>query len=222
MAPEDLYPVPQASRFMEDDYLEASDLEAMADAIIERWPELAHIRHVRVRYLWKSDGSGRAQARTTRASGFWRRLADVDVVVWLGAKPMRSQFYTREQVEGSLYHELCHIGWDSEKARVELIDHDAEIFFAEFRRYGVRRRDHARLGQLSLDGHLARGEGLQPARYAYCTSCGEVISVAEGCSTCIALEEAAKQPRPIRALEACRACGEVLDGEPHNCPEDES
>lgn len=207
LAPDDLYPVPSGARFRDaGEFLEAPDLEAMADVLIENWRELSHLAAVRIRYLWRAKGTGSAQARTTKASGFWRMLTGLDVVVWLGAGPLRAQFYTREQVEGTLYHELRHIDWDEEKGQPFLVEHDAEVFFDEFRRYGIRRPDHARFGQLALDGAFARGEGLKPPRFGYCQSCGELIRLADGCATCRPLDE-----QPAEKPEACRSCGQVVD-----------
>lgn len=202
--PDDLYPTPSAGRFTESEFIEATDLEAMADLLIEKWPELRFIEGVRVRYLWKQKASGRAQAKCTKASGFWRRLADVDFVIWMGADICRALFYTREQVEALLYHELRHIGWDDEKGEPVSVDHDQEVFFDEFRRYGLWASDQSKFGQLSLDGAFTRGQGLQGPRFDYCPSCSEVIRLVNGCPTCTPL------PEPSASV-ACTSCGTVQE-----------
>ena len=131
-------------------------------------------------------------------------------MIWVGAENVRAEFYTREQVEATVYHELSHIGWDAEKGEPVSRDHDAEVFFREFERYGIRRRDHARFGQLSLMGAFTRGEGLQEPRYGRCNNCLSIIVLSEGCRQCPRLGAAA----PLGSVEAdetqCRQCGEVV------------
>lgn len=210
----DLFPVPRDIDFVRAgvEYLEAPDLEAIVEELIEKWPELKGLRHLRLRLLWKQKGSVDAMARCSKASGFWGHLADVDFVIWAGAREVRGSFLTREQVEALLYHELSHIGFSEQGDVPRVVKHDAEVFYAEFRRYGVWARDMQRFGQLALDGAFGRGEGLEPLRFAFCSDCGGRKLKDEPCTLC--------PPEPNAAVAsgespsaACVKCGQVVEPE---------
>jgi hypothetical protein len=204
-----LYPVPGSVLFDHSDYIDAPDLEQIGEDLIARWPEFGFLEQVRIRYLWKAKGTSTAQAKCTRASGFWRWLSGIDFVIWVGASNVRESFYTREQVDGLLYHELSHIGWDESKGEPVTREHDAEIFFREFERYGIWSRAEAPFGQLALSGAFAHGEGLREPRYGRCNGCGAVIEFAQGCAQCI--EMFASKPSVAQApISACRSCGQVV------------
>lgn len=183
LGPLDLYPVPPRRRFVEAKFLEAPDLEEMALELLAQCEEFEHIRPLRVRYLWRDKGTSKAMGQCTKASGFWRDLAAVDFVIWVGAEDVRTSYFTRDQLEALLYHELCHIGL-GEDGQPTMRDHQAEIFYAEFARYGVWRRDYQRFGQLALDGDLERGEAFMPQRFGSCYECGEPKEIAAVCPAC--------------------------------------
>ena len=49
------------------------------------------------------------------------------------------QILNDTQREGLVYHELCHCGYDSEKGKYYIVDHDVEEFSSVIRRYGLWR-----------------------------------------------------------------------------------
>lgn len=214
---DDLYPVPPTGYFKSSHgkdlgYIEAPDLEAVADDVIESWPEFHGLQELRIRVLWKDKGTPKAMGMCKKAPADWRAIMGVDYLIWVGAEDVRSNYFTRRQVEALLYHELCHIEVDDETEKLRIAPHDAEVFYMEFRRYGIWRRDHQRFGQLSLDGDFARGEGLQQPRYWACPDCGEPAHFGERCAGCTRLaEQDAAAHAPARP--ACLRCGVVVEPE---------
>jgi hypothetical protein len=226
LGPDDLYPVPPASRFKNAadrtvTFIEAPDLEELADDLIGQWEELGHLVGSRMRVLWKDKGTSKAMGKCTKASGFWSMLTDLDFVVWIGAEDVRESFFTRRQVEALLYHELSHARYDEDTGQPHTVDHDAEIFYAELARYGVWARDLQRFGQLSLSGAFDRGDGLEEPRFGRCQSCSAIIELASPCASCAQLFPEARHgiPTPQDPLEAvpapmpCHRCGQVVPPE---------
>lgn len=132
------YPVPAEDRFR-GEYLDAPDLEALAEVVIERHrmdaPEMWHIR-----YLWKAEATKAAMGKCIKASGPLQHLTQADFVIWIAADIPRAESYTRHQVEAVLYHELLHVSVRTDKDGHEhpaVRDHDAEVFREELRDYGL-------------------------------------------------------------------------------------
>lgn len=69
--------------------------------------------------------------------------------------------------EPLLYHELCHLYYDEETAKVNLVGHDVEDFYAVIRRYGDWQKDLEKFNiaaqQLALNLNFDRPEAANDA-----------------------------------------------------------
>jgi len=168
------------------DFALAPDLRALADELIDRHADkFSHLPQLQIEYLWKLKGgekSGKATlGRCQRPSGLLAFYSKADFVVWLAWDHGVTLKMERQQVEATLFHELCHIGVDAETDEPLAVPHDVEMFADEVRTYGLWRSDLQCLRQLGLferqlvdrstgellvptatdgltDGALARGE----------------------------------------------------------------
>jgi hypothetical protein len=119
----------------ESDYLPAHDVETVARDLIERWPELAPLADLDIRYGWKKEGSKDGEAGyCKKLSPEVRYLTSADFFVWLAADYAREM--SQRQLEALVYHELCHAGLNA-KGKPVIVKHDVELFYAEVRRYGA-------------------------------------------------------------------------------------
>lgn len=154
-----LYPVPVADDFDfgTAEFKPDKALKALAGTLIDRHPDLAHVKMLDVRFMWKRKGGesgGKAvYGKCVKPGGLLRHaLSAADFVIWLAAD--QCQGFTRHQVEALLYHELCHIGRDEDGKR-SLVPHDVEAFASEVREYGLWMSDLRTFGkavrQLALD-----------------------------------------------------------------------
>lgn len=148
--------IPSEASFGDNDYLHASDLEHLAARLIGRTPGFAHIGDVRLAVLWKrKGGSSRGQARygqCKRVAGLEKHYSEEDFIIWLAADHLRGQ--PQRMVEGTLYHELLHIGTHPDTGEAMLVGHDTEMFVGEVQEYGLWRPEleyaHAAFTQLPL------------------------------------------------------------------------
>lgn len=140
---DELYPVPQEDLF-EGDFLPAPDVEKIARALINAHEhEFLAVHQFEVTYLWKKKGgekSGKATlGKCAKPSGLTRYFSEADFVIWLAADHLghRSRF----DVEAVIFHELHHIGQDSETGKPVIVPHDLDIFSAEVETYGAWSND---------------------------------------------------------------------------------
>jgi len=138
--PDGAYPrVPASDDFGGDDFLQAKDLEAVGELLIDHYEgQFAHLRKARISYLWKRKGGARAgkiiQGKTLASKGLVRHFGGFDFVIWLAADHLvEATFF---QIEAIVYHELNHIGFDEEEG-VQLVGHDFEGFAKEVMEYGA-------------------------------------------------------------------------------------
>jgi hypothetical protein len=156
--PDQLYPVPSVDEFTKADseYLEAPELEKIAEKIIEVHGGFGYLADMKIVYLWKDKGGsklGKATLATCRRpKGLLAKFCNADFIIWLAADHHRAFRSTRFQVEATLFHELCHTDEDDGEAR--LAPHDYEGFCREVEIYGVWRTDlekaHGAFKQLRL------------------------------------------------------------------------
>ena len=169
--PDALYPVPAEELFDNDSkYMAAPDLERIAALLLKDdlgVGHFAHLKGVRVVYLWKRAGRARngrfVYGKCSKPSGLLQHFAEADFVIWLAADHLRDmQMKVRDtvvasveltrtiigathwQVEALLSHELEHIGTEETDDGVDklvLKPHDLEIFRAEIERYGPWQAD---------------------------------------------------------------------------------
>jgi len=151
-APGDPYPAPSGMQFLFEgeklDYLPAPDLEAIADGLIGELGDFEHLRDKRVLYLWKREGGKRhgqpVLGKCAKPSGFAKHYTAAAWIIWIASDWVNFFHLTRHQVEAALYHELLHAGEeidaDGNKTPV-VFGHDAEMFAAEVRRYGLWKED---------------------------------------------------------------------------------
>lgn len=152
--------IPSDDHFGEDDFLESQALQQVAEALIEiHRAKLGFLSGVVVRYFWKRKGGkahgGAVYGKLIKPSGLQKHLAECELILWVAADHCRAADFTSRQLEALVFHELLHAGQDFESGDLILVPHEAEIFAAEVRAYGlwsVELRDVApSFRQLSLD-----------------------------------------------------------------------
>jgi hypothetical protein len=150
--PDERADAPFDSRFGGRDYLKAPELEAIAEALIERYEEFSFLRRygARVKCRWKRKG-GKSKGRDTygntqKTSGLLDHFAECDFVIWIAADHVRESGWTNLQLEAQLYHELSHIGFTMDEDEnsatygeitLAIRGHDDELFHDELKRYGA-------------------------------------------------------------------------------------
>jgi len=137
------------------DYAAAPDVERLADALIAACPELRFLQEVVIRYVWRrkaQTSQGRQVLGTCKPlTGLPKfALGGGEFIVVLNAEGCRDAHLTAWQQEALIFHELCHIAPadpGDPAARPTGCAHDAELFFAEVRRYGAWQRDLTRAAE---------------------------------------------------------------------------
>lgn len=134
--------VPGDTSFGDNDFQEAPDLQALASQLLTKHDiSFRHIRALRIAFLWKRKGGKKGEkgiwGKVSPVSGVAQYWGGVDYVVWLAADHCRKNHLEAKQVEALLYHELCHFGQDPDTGEVKMVGHDAEVFAAEIREYGL-------------------------------------------------------------------------------------
>lgn len=163
-----LYAVPDEQRFEATgetvDFLSAPDLERVAGTLISRYGNrFAHLEELTIIYTWKREGGTSHGAprlgQCQKLSGLTAYLSgESDFVIWLAAD--HAQGLTARQIEAALFHEMSHIGWDSEKERATILPHDAELFSAEVQEYGLWRRNLQEVAPAFHQLHLLENDGV--------------------------------------------------------------
>ena len=196
--PDEAYPLPAGIAFVDPltaglhDFIPAPDVEAVARALIDDRPNLAHLRERRISYLWRQKGGATGGKATLgqcqRAAGLVRHFGRVHFVIWLAWDHCELARLTRWQMEALIYHELLHAGVERGKAVVEPHDfegfnellhagvergkavvepHDFEGFNAELARYGSWQADLQRLVRTAHQLPLPGEEGRQGALWEF-------------------------------------------------------
>lgn len=139
------------------EFLEAPELERMAQTIIRRHAELAFLLDWDIRCLWKREGSGKeAMGRCRVLTGELAYFADADWLIWVAADIARDSLFGDHEVEALLFHELLHCDLKGKEGQKKPATrgHDFEAFAIEVERYGTwdvsLRRAHTAFRQLEL------------------------------------------------------------------------
>lgn len=145
-----LVPGPEQFRRAGEEFLPAPEVERIAEALIGRHRDLfSWAGETRISYFWKDKGGvseGKAVlGKCVKLSGLAKKGIGGDFAIWLAADTARETQLTAWQMEASVFHELCHIGWDGEKGRPAIEYHEFEGFRAELRAYGAWQPDLQRL-----------------------------------------------------------------------------
>ena len=110
--PEELYPVPGEKQFEKEDsdYVEAEDLEKIAEKPIDTHGGFGYLREMKIVYLWKRTGGKRAGkatlGRCQRPTGLLAKFCNADFIIWLAADHHTAFRSTRFQVKATMFHEL--------------------------------------------------------------------------------------------------------------------
>lgn len=144
------------------EFIDAPELARLADDLIERHNRFTAHNGLRIAYLWKAKG-GKSNGSVTlgkcqKPSGLLAYYSDVDFVIWIAADHAREMMLTPKQIEGVLFHELCHIGFN-DKAEPELRNHDWAGFVAEIETYGLYLDDMRRVGKAVRQTSLFESNG---------------------------------------------------------------
>lgn len=136
-----VFPTPDDQQFNDEDWLVDARLRDLADALIEKHPELAHLFDMHVEYRWKRTG-GTSQGQLTmgkcvKVSGNLKAAwPGADFLIWLAADHCHNLETTDYQVRAYLFHELLHTGVN-EKGKPMLRPHDWQGFDSELREFGL-------------------------------------------------------------------------------------
>ena len=145
--PDERFPVPAKSRFGDDEFKLAPELEKVGEDLIQLAPELGDLEAYppKIVYVWR-ETARKKQGKTSlgysnKVSGLARFFGKCDWVIEIGADICRELKITRFQIEALLFHELNHIdvvvddesGDVSYKVRAE----EFYAFSTELRRYGA-------------------------------------------------------------------------------------
>lgn len=132
--------VPTEQEIGDNAFLEAPDLELLADELIERHTTLGHLRALTVHFRWKAKGGKSKGAavygKCTKPSGLLADYSGADFIIWLAADYVRDARFTQRQIEALLFHELLHTHTDSETGEPITLAHDFEGFRKEVEEYG--------------------------------------------------------------------------------------
>lgn len=131
------------------DFCRAPEVEDLAERLIHHYPEFAHLRHLRIAYLWRrkkqAKGGKLVLGTCSSLSGIPQAFLEADWAVTIGAESCREAKLTAYQMEALIFHELSHIAPPDEEAdeaaEPTLVGHDLEMFNAEVTRYGLWRQD---------------------------------------------------------------------------------
>lgn len=137
------YPVPMG--FTDDtgrtvDYIDASDIQHMAQAMIDGQDRFSHLRPAKILYLWKREGGSRngkaIGGECVKPGGLTKYFSHAaDFVIWIAAD---NNFRTaRRDIEAIVFHELLHAGLDPDTGKYTIWPHDFEGFRAEIEEYGL-------------------------------------------------------------------------------------
>lgn len=139
------------------EFLEAPELERMAQTIIRQHAELAFLLDWDIRCLWKREGLGKeAMGRCRVLTGELAYFADADWLIWVAADIARDSLFGDHEVEALLFHELLHCDLKGKEGQKKPATrgHDFEAFAIEVERYGAwdvsLRRAHTAFRQLEL------------------------------------------------------------------------
>lgn len=122
------------------EFLEAPELERMAQTIIRQHAELAFLLDWDIRCLWKRDGSGKeAMGRCRVLTGELAYFADADWLIWVAADIARDSLFGDHELEALLFHELlhCELKGKAGQEKPATRSHDFEAFAIEVERYGA-------------------------------------------------------------------------------------
>ena len=146
--------IPGESRFVDrdgvqTDYLAGPDIARIANALINTDDDLAFLEGVKIHYLWRRKGRKKAARAVLgtcqKLSGLARfGLGGGEFLIILDAENCEELGLSAWQLEALIYHELNHIAppeEDEAAAGPTLVGHDAELFNAEIRRYGLWKSD---------------------------------------------------------------------------------
>lgn len=161
-------PPQHSTRFLTRDgigreYGDGSDIQIIAELLIDRCAELAPLEGLDIRYLWRKKGrkkGGRLTLGTCqKLSGLARYgLGGGEFLIILDAENCDLHNLTAWQLEALVFHELLHISPPDEEdptSQYELVSHDFEGFSAELKRYGLWHRDARRIAPAFEQARLA-------------------------------------------------------------------
>jgi hypothetical protein len=139
---------PSDDAFGSGDFLEAPDIEQVAEMLRERHnlptePTFA--------YRWKRKGGTSSDkgvlGKCLKLSGPAKHFAGVDFLIWLAADHCRDRKLDQGQYVNRVYHELLHAGveYDDETGNAKIVvrGHDFEEFADVLRDYGPWNDDQA-------------------------------------------------------------------------------
>lgn len=143
--------IPRPSSFVnkktgeQTDFMDAPDIERIANALIGTCADLDFLEEVHIRYRWRRKGQNKAGkivlGYCQKLSGQLRdEMGGGDFQIVLNAENCGLRDLRAWQLEALVYHELNHIAppdEDDPESVPTLIGHDVEMFTSEVRRYGL-------------------------------------------------------------------------------------
>lgn len=142
-----------------DDWREAPEIAAIAEALIARHKRFRHLRKREVVYRWNREG-GAVGGKDTLGKcvkvGKAIKAFDVsaDFLIWVAADNADYHQLDAYQLEALIFHELCHAS-ETDKGKPKIAPHDVTAFVAEVEEYGLWMAD------LKLFGRAVAANGAQ-------------------------------------------------------------
>lgn len=155
-----------------DDWREAPEIAAIANALIHQYARFRHLRKREIVYRWNREGGavggkdvlGKCVKVGKAVKAFGVRA---EFLIWVAADNASYHGLDAYQLEALIFHELCHAG-ETDKRKPRILPHDVTAFVAEVEEYGLWFADlrlfgravaTANDGQLRLWPDEAEGEG---------------------------------------------------------------
>lgn len=145
--PEKRFPVPIEGQFDGEEFRDAPELGAIADALIAEWPEFHALGSYppTIRYMWRARGQKSKGAamfgNCKKVSGLTKHFGRTDWVLEIAADLLRDMKATNWQVEALLFHELKHlrvtVDEETDEATYSYVREEYSAFADEIKRYGA-------------------------------------------------------------------------------------
>jgi hypothetical protein len=143
---------PSDASFGDLEFINADHLQPLAEWLVERSPELAHIEQFTVEFLWKrkasKSGTTLTAGKCIKTSGPLKTYSGADFVIWLAADVFGAT--SQHILAAALYHELSHITETIDKddeIKPSVRSHEWEGFVSEIQRFGLWRGALERVGE---------------------------------------------------------------------------
>lgn len=144
--PDKRFPIPIEGQFDGREFMDAPELQAIGDALIEHADELGDLdaHPPMIRYMWRAKAKKSKGAtmfgNCTKVAGFVKHFGQTDWILEIAADVLRDLKATAFQVEALIFHELKHISVKVDEdgnASYSYVREEYQAFGDEILRYGA-------------------------------------------------------------------------------------